>query len=159
MPAIVQLTAIARQKHATNRNRRKRMSDDNDNRIDYRQMYAIPGKKRRSRSGPTKSEKPKPEPTGFFARTREKEISPRSAPRKKPPPARIHYDPDRPRKKLILVAKAMLANNPDISLADMKEELDTMGYKISAVTIGGIRQEFFETIRIAVKAGYIRVVR
>jgi hypothetical protein len=135
------------------------MTDHKDDRIDYRQMYPIPGRTRRSRSASPKREKPKPEPTSFFARNPEKEIPPRIAPRKKPPPARTLYDPDRPRKKLTIVAKEMLAKNPDISLADMKEELDAMGYRISALTIGSMRQDFYETIRIAEKAGYIRVLR
>jgi hypothetical protein len=135
------------------------MSEHDDNRIDYRQMYPIPGRKRRSRSASPKSEKPKPEPSGFFARTREREIPPRIAPRKKPPSARIHYDPDRPRRNHTTVAKEMLSNNPDISLADMKEELDAMGYKISLILIGSIRQDFYQTIRIAEKAGYIRLLR
>jgi hypothetical protein len=116
-------------------------------------MYPMAGRTRRSRSGSPPREKPEPEPI------REREFALRIKPRKTPMPVKHHYEPDCPRKKLTIVVKEVLSKAPDISLADMKEELKEMGYPISELTLGTLRRDFYETIRIAEKAGYIRLLR
>jgi hypothetical protein len=78
---------------------------------------------------------------------------------KTPPASRVDNEEyPRPRKNVTLLIKEMLARNPEIDLDDQMADLKEMGYELTVTTVGALRQDYFQTIRIATKFKHVKLV-
>jgi len=119
--------------------------DDRGDRINYRVMYPVAGRTRRRSANPRKPKKPI-ERSGFdFAPVK-----------KKPEPQGKFYDEGRPTKPLMRAAREKLCEDPDIKLDDLVETMEALGYETCTSTCAGIRKEFMDIIRLAVKLGFVK---
>jgi hypothetical protein len=134
-----------------------------DDRLDYREMFPLAGRNRKRYSANPRSQK-KPEPQGGFFR--DEPANPRTKDRVKKeikPPAHHRINGQTvnadgyPIPSMETVARKMWAKNLDLSVTDVMERLEAMGYQAAAVTISTIKQEMFSVLRLCQKHGSITV--
>jgi hypothetical protein len=135
-----------------------------DDEIDYRMMYPVSGRTRKRSDNPRKP-RPKPERYGFFSSNESRREPPsipakdRSSKAHKPQkPIGKSYEDAPPRKSMLRRTKEQLCVHPEVELADLVELLEAEGYEASPTTIGMIRREFMDTIKVAASIGYIRIL-
>jgi hypothetical protein len=133
-----------------------------DDEIDYRVMYPIAGRNRKRRSANPRPQK-KPEPQGGFFRdkptTPTKDVQKKNSEPRSKISSQYRRDPDTlPAHSMATVAMTMWADNLDLTVADVIEQLEEMGYEAAPITISSIKQEMFKVLRLCAEHGSIKIL-
>ena len=122
-----------------------------DDEIDYRAMYPIEGRTRKHRSANPKPQK-NPEPRGGFFRDEPRAILTQGS-RPERSQAGHHTQPRQARSRMTaatrgmgIVAREMFAKNLDLSVDDVMERLEAMGYEAAPTTISSYHQEIMSVL-------------
>jgi hypothetical protein len=126
-----------------------------DDEIDYRVMYPIEGRNRKSRSANPRPQK-KPEPQGGFFRDQPNSLTKDRVKKASSPTPRTRereysYEDDPPMPSMATAAKEMWAKNLDLTVDDVIERLEAKGYEAAPGTISSIKQEIFKILLLCQK--------
>ena len=135
-----------------NRRPDKHGEDSPDHEIDYRVMYPVEGRTRRS-IGTRKPRSEQQETNPLLLRHQRKQTA-----REHEIERGKNYDDDfRPRKSMIRAAKEIICKHPDISSNDLAEKIEALGYETTPRHIGSVRHDFQDTIKVALEMGYVKL--
>jgi len=126
-----------------------------DDEIDYRMMYPIGGRTRKSRAAnprPPAPQRNQPKPLATKDRV-QKDRKPDT----KRNFGKRYPDDFRPTRGMGTVAREMIAKDLDLTVDEVIERLETMGYEAGPITIATIQQEMFAVLRLCKKHGSIIV--
>jgi hypothetical protein len=127
-----------------------------DDEIDYRMMYPVEGRNRKRRSANPRPQK-KAEPRAGFFRGKPQNpptkdrVKKASTPTPRTRERQYDYEDGPPMPSMTTPAREMWAKNLDLSVDDVIERLEAMGYEAAPITISAIKQEIFKILLLCQK--------